>query len=180
MALTLSLTSVQVLTALQAFLMTVTGLPMEQIIDAQDNRVPMPKGTFISMTSLLESELSVPSSTFTKTGTTEAVNSRLMWICQLDCYDDDSAQDLATAIKAVIRTPYCVDQFKLSGFDMAPLYATDPRNTNMLNGENQFNDRWTFEFHAQINPVIQTPMQSANKLEIGLVEVETTFPSGDA
>jgi hypothetical protein len=172
---TLSITEEALLTALRGFL-----LPLFQgeVIQGQGNQAAMPKGQFIVMTPMLMVDLSVPVSTFS--GQTAVFQSRKKWSVQLDCYDDaGAAHDLATVISTMIRTPYAVDQFAAFGLDMAPLYASDPRNTNMINGESQYQDRWTFEFIGQFNPSLQVTQDAATQLVIGLHEIDTTFPPGN-
>ncbi len=49
----------------------------------------------------------------------------------------------------------------------------------MINGEQQYESRWTFDFVAQFNPVIAVPEQYADQLQINLAEIDATFPPED-
>src|SRR6185437_8444727 len=53
-----------------------------------------------------------------------------------------------------------------SGVDMQPLYAEEPRNLTMINAENQYEPRWSFDFIAQFNPVVSTPLDFAVALTV--------------
>jgi hypothetical protein len=94
---------------------------------------------------------------------------------QIDCYGPTSG-DRATVISTLLRDEYACDQFAASGVDMQPLYASDAKQMPLIDGEQQYEERWTFEAVLQFNPVITTPQQSANALTIDLIEVDRTYP----
>lgn len=175
---TISITKSQLQTALCTFLLGILGSGW-QVIEAQDNRVAMPTGNFVTMTSLLTPMISTPKEVWTPGTVNPGIESNLTssrWRCQLDFYGP-GAQDAATIVSRLIRTEYACDQFTASGVDMQPLYADEPRNTAMINAEQQYEERWTFDFHAQFNPVVSTPLDFASTLTAELVEVDTTYPA---
>lgn len=177
MSVTVSITKAQLQTALRAFLLGITGNGW-QVIEGQDNRVAMPTGTFITMTSMLTPMLSTSKSTWVDPGSNPGTENNLtssQWRCQLDFYGD-GAGDMALTVSRLVRTEYACDQFATSGVDMQPLYAEEPRNTTLINAEQQYEERWTLDFLAQFNPVVSTPLDFAATLTAGLVEVDTTFP----
>ena len=59
---------------------------------------------------------------------------------------------------------------------MQPLYASDPKQTTLINAEQQYNNRWTMDFFAQFNPVVQVPQDFAAALQVDLAEVDEHFP----
>lgn len=175
--LAISITQSQLQTALRSFLTGLLGSSW-QVIEGQDNRAPMPTGNFVVMTSLVAGYIATPQESWSAGSANPGVDSvqvSSQWRCQLDFYGT-GAQDAATAISRLIRTEYACDQFAASGIDMQPLYAEEPRNLTMINAEAQYEPRWQFDFIAQFNPVVSTPLDFATSLKAGIVEVDTTYP----
>jgi len=173
----ISITNSQLQTALRSFLLGLLGTGW-QVIEGQDNRAPMPLGNFVVMTSLTAGYIATPEESWVPGSSNPGVDNvrtSSQWPCQLDFYGP-GAQDAATAVSRVIRTEYACDQFTASGVDMQPLYAEEPKNLTMINAENQYEPRWSFDFIAQFNPVVSTPLDFADSLTVELAEVDTVFP----
>lgn len=173
MTATISITESALMIALRTFLLTVYA---GEVIQSQTNRAAMPTGNFCTMTPLFLTPLSMSHSAYTDPGTnpgTEANQRSTEWRVQLDFYGD-SAADSAATVAALVRTPYACEQLATSG--MQPLYAGDPKQTTLINAEQQFNSRWTLDFIAQFNPVVQTPLDFADQLDVGLIDIDVTYP----
>ena len=84
---------------------------------------------------------------------------------QLDVHGPLSG-DNAQVISTLIRDAYGVDQFATSGFDVTPLYATDPKQLPFLNGEEQIETRYSLDVVLQCNPVVTIPQQYGNALSL--------------
>ncbi|WP_281083906.1 phage neck terminator protein [Klebsiella quasivariicola] len=176
------ITETDLLTALRGFLIAVAGDTYE-VIKGQDNQVATPIGRFIVMTSMLTPELNKPYSTFTDNGANAAgeehTHQAREWICQIDVYGDQAAA-MATAIATMTRSSWGARKFseltKKSGFTISPLYADVPHQTTMINGERQYEARWTVDLHLQFNQVISTDMQFADQLYVNPVSVDAEFP----
>lgn len=172
-AATISVTESALLLALRAFLI---GIYAGEVIKSQDNRVPMPTGSFCTMTPLFLTGLSTYRPTYTDPGSnpgTQAIERGTQWRVQLDFYGDDAA-DSAAIVAQLVRTPYACEQLAASG--MQPLYASEPKQNPLINAEQQYNNRWTVDFFAQFNPVVQVPQDFAAALQIDLVEIDEHFP----
>ncbi|HDL6968283.1 TPA: hypothetical protein PXM11_003754 [Yersinia enterocolitica] len=165
-------------TALRGFLLSLIS---GEIVVSQENLVSTPLGEFCTMTSLGITRLSTNRKTYHDTGNpvggTSSDISSAKWRCQLDFYGD-SAHDNANIISTMMRSDYACEKLKASGIEMQPLYADEPHNTTMINGEQQYESRWTMDAHFQFNPVITTPMEFADELNIGLVEIDAKYPPG--
>lgn len=172
MTLSISITDENLLTALRGFLLSALG---GEVVQGQANRVAMPAGDFIEMTPMLLSSLSTTRSSYDPSTSVQSFANPTKWTCQLDFYGASAANNAATFL-AVIRSSYACEQFAASGLDFQPLYAGDPRNTTLITGEQQYEGRYTVDFIAQFNPVVQTPQDFANQLAIGLVDVDVVFP----
>ena len=178
----ITITEQQLYLALWTFLkdLALPGLASDgtSVVQGQDNRVSQLTGNYIVMQSLYMPILSTNKTRWTPGSANPGIegNARSQeWVCQLDVYGEN-ASDIAAIISLVTKTPYAADRFATYGVDMEPLYATEPRQTTMINGEQQYESRYTLEFHAQYNPVVTTPLDFATQLRIGLAEVDTKFP----
>lgn len=172
MTLSISITSDSLLAALRTFLLDAFA---GEVVQGQANRVAMPAGGFIEMTSMLLTSLSTTRSSYNPFSAVQSFANPTKWTCQLDFYGDASADQAATFL-AVIRSDYACQQFAASGLDFQPLYASDPRNTTLITGEQQYEGRYTVDLVAQFNPVVQTSQDFATQLGIGLVDVDVVFP----
>lgn len=172
MTLAINITDDALMTALGNFLVAAF---IAQVVQGQVNRVAMPTGDFIQMTPMMLSDLSMAHSSYAPGAGTQSIANPTKWTCQLDFYGPNSANNVAT-FKAVIRTSYAYDLFASSGLDFQPLYAGDARNTALINGEQQFENRYTLDFVAQFNPIVTVPQQFADTLDVVLKEVDAVFP----
>lgn len=179
MSFTTSITKDDLMTALGVFLRAIVPSTF-QVVELQFNKVPLPVDPFIGVTSMLMSKLSTPRSAYEPGGSNPgdmATVTSTEWRVQLDVCGE-GAQDAALLISNTVFTEWAAEQFKASGVDMQPLYATEPKNGTFINSEDQYEERWIFEFVAQFNPVIRTPQDFATQLTAELVEVDTTYPPG--
>lgn len=172
-------TEEDLLTALRGFLLPIVG---GEVVQSQENGVDMPPPPFTTMTTLRITGLSTNKQTWADTGdsSTSAIkNSRSsQWTVQIDVYGD-GAMDRANNAASLTRTSYGCDQFAAAAVDIQPLYAGEPHQTSMITGEQQYEQRWTFDFVAQFNPIITVSEQYADQLNINLAEVAATFPPED-
>lgn len=204
MTATLSLTETQVLTALRAFLVDVLPVGVE-VVRGQDNRVSEPVSPdFVVMTPGARVRLSTNIETFAPVyayvapfGTGGAVQfvgrhgpvvgmsinatsakasaTPTQVTMQLD-FHGPSASDNSQVVQGLFRDPYACDFFTATGLPIQPLYCNDAMQTAFLNGEEQYEDRWTLDVVLQTVPVTATLQQFADRLRIGLVNVDAAYP----
>lgn len=173
MTTTISITKAQVVTAVGQFLQSVLPAGTE-VIRTQGNGVPMPKGAFVAMTFSASRRLSTNVAAYTSGAPgSKAVQMLTEFPIQLDFYGPQ-AGDWANIIQSLWR-----DDFAISNFPdgICPLHADDPIQIPLTTGEQTWLERWTLSASLQINPVVTVSQQSATALEIGLVEVDTTYPA---
>ena len=53
-----------------------------------------------------------------------------------------------------------------SGFDIAPLFASEPRQVPFLNEAQQVETRWSVDLVMQVNPLVTVPQDFAQSLDI--------------
>lgn len=172
MSATLSVTESQLFTALRTFLLDSLGGGVE-VIQTQNNRVPMPKGPFVAMTPIRIDGLSASVTGYTATSRTDTRTTQ--WQVQLDFYGSQAAMQAAT-VAQLWRTSWAAEQ--LASGPLQPLYPGEPLQTTMVNGEMQWESRWTLDLFAQFNPITTVSQQTATALTIGLAEIDTEFPPG--
>lgn len=153
----------------------ITGLIGCEVVRGLQNGVPMPKRPFISMTELFQNRLSTNVSAYNDPVTQVGARSTMQptqYTIQVDCYGPDSG-DWATILTTMFRDPYGCDQL---GPDVSPLYADDPRQAPLINGEENYERRWVITAVMQYNPVVSIPQQFAGALEAGIINVDATYP----
>ncbi len=94
---------------------------------------------------------------------------------QLDVHGEDSA-DLAHILTTAFRDEYGVQAFEDSGFDVVPLYTSDPRQIPFTNEEQQIESRWVVDAVMECNPIVTVPQQFADALVLGIINVDVEFP----
>lgn len=153
--------------------------PDADVGQSQQNQKPMPKGGFITMTPLFITDLSTNSSTYEYDGVSEFGREDLRrvdeWQCQLDFYGEQ-AQNYATIFSRVARSEFACTWFRENANVLVPLYSGPPRQTTMINGESQYESRWTLEFHANPLIVVGVPLQFMTGADVISQPVDVRFP----
>lgn len=183
MSATLSLTQTQEFTALRSFLLSVLPAGVE-VIRGQGNRVPEPKGAdFITMTAILRDRLETNISAWTDgafatppvPGTrTDLQPTRLT--VQLDIHGPNSA-DNTQIITTLFRSEVATTQFATSGVDVTPLYTSEPRQFNFVDGEQQSEQRWSIDAVMQVNPTVTTTQDFADQIHATIISVDAAYPA---
>jgi hypothetical protein len=166
---TLSLTESQALAALRAFLLS--ALPEGTEVTVRDNRVPEPIGTdFGVMTPTLRERLSTNVLTYRDRypdapGEKDVLQATKLTV-QLDVHGPASA-DSTQIIDTLWRDATACDALAASGLDLAPLYASEPRQIPFVNGEQRVETHWSVDLVMQVSQVVTVPQDFAAALEIG-------------
>lgn len=173
---TISLADSDVFTSLRAFLLVCIPSGME-VVKGQDNGVPMPAGNFCTMTPKSNGRIETNTVTYTDPVSTIGTSNNKTaseFVVQLDFYGSNSANN-AKIVETLARSEFAYSQFTNIG--IKPLYAEDPIQIPLINGEEQYEQRWKMDFHMQYNPVVTTPQDFAGTLAISTVSVERAYPA---
>lgn len=166
MTATLDLTETDIFTALRAYLLSVLPDGVE-ILRSQANQAPEPASPdFVMMTPTWRVRLGTNVDTWDTTNDAPATLQLMQATeirIQLDVYGPASA-DNAHLITTTFRDEFAVDAFAASGFDVTPLYHTEPSQKPFINGEAQYENRWVLDVVLQANPVVTVPQDFANKI----------------
>jgi hypothetical protein len=150
-----------IFTALRAILLTIVPSGTE-VVQGQDNRVPAPTSTnYVVMTDANRTRLSTNTEDWDRVGTNPTVVTTSMAAgidIDLDVHGPASA-DIAVAIAQTWRSAYAV-QFKAEGgYAITPQYASEPRQSVFINGEDQYERRWIVTVTAQAASSLDVPAQ---------------------
>jgi hypothetical protein len=175
---TLSITESQLYATLRSFLLTCVPAGVE-VVRGQDNRVAEPEGSdFIVMIPIMRSRIETNTTTYSDgypngPGTRADLQPTMVTV-QLDVHGPNSA-DNSEVISTLFRSEVATSAFAASGYDIAPLYASDPRQLAFGNGEQQVEDRYVVDAVMQANMIVTTPQQFAGALKIGQTNVTATY-----
>lgn len=146
-----------IMTALRSFLIGVLPDGTE-VVAGQANRVPEPASSdFVVMTPTGRMQLSTTRHNYNPLAQTNVVGRSNSITVQLDVYGPNST-DNAQVIATLFRDQYGCDAL---GPNVQPLYCDDGRQMPLVNGEFQYQDRWTLNATLQANPAITIPQDSA-------------------
>lgn len=173
----------ETIAALRAFLLSVLPVGVEVVL-GQDNRVPEPVGAdFVVMTIVGRGRLATNVVTYSDGGPGLAQERHALQptqvTVQLDVHGPESS-NTTQIISTLFRDGYGCDNFAASGFDVQPLFCSDPRQVPFLNEHQQIESRWSIDAVMQANPVVTVPQDFAADLRfspVGAVkEVDAEFP----
>ncbi|CND00628.1 phage neck terminator protein [Yersinia enterocolitica] len=146
-----------------------------RVQQAQVDRVPMPKGEFCIMTPLKPKRLSTTREINQDTGSPSTSAMGYTEVRQLDIQVDiygPNAADRAVMLETVFTSDYAYQKIKDIDSRLAPLYSSDAFNSAMINGENQYQDRWTLTLTVQPHITVSFPQDYFDKAEITTQQVD--------
>ena len=170
MSVILDINDQDVFTAMRTFLKSFIPTTV-QIVQAQDNKVPMPKGGFVTMNNTGMNRLSFNVDTYNSALQQKSILTPTRYVVQLDFYGPLS-QIWAMETQALFRDEYATDLFPAN---IQPLYADDPVQLPLIDGEQQYEQRWKLEGNLQYNPTLTTSQQSMLDVVVGLAPIDQTF-----
>ena len=170
MSVTIDIIDQDVFASLVTFFKTFIPSNVE-IIQAQENLVAMPKGGFIAMNNTGMERLSFNVDTYNSALQEKIILTPTKYAMQLDFYGPDS-QIWAMETVALFRDEYATDLFPAN---IQPLYADDPVQLPLIDGEQQYEQRWKLEATLQYNPILTTSQQSMLDVIVGLAPIDQTF-----
>jgi hypothetical protein len=95
---------------------------------------------------------------------------------QLDIHGPSSA-DNTKVIEGLFRSEYSVDVMGVLNTSVTPLYCDEARQIGFVNAEQQWEFRWVMDAYMQISPVISTPQQFLDAIDITLEPVDIIYPA---
>lgn len=154
--------------AVRAFVLSL--IPGIEVIQGLGNGVPMPAGQFIALTASTQRRLRTNQSTYDSGTGTRAVEQGTEYSIQVDCYGPQSS-DHATKISTMLRDPYGCNV--LEPYGCQPLYTSDPGQSALVNGEENYEQRWMLTAVLQFNPVITVAQEFADGAHVAFTNADT-------
>jgi hypothetical protein len=170
MSATIDITDQDVFKALKAFLSSFLPIGTE-VVQAQDNRVSMPKGGFVAMNNVSFERLSFNVDNYDSINQGKTILTPTKYDIQLDFYGDDSPT-WAFQTQALFRDAYATEMFPSN---IQPLYADNPIQIPLIDGESQYEQRWKLVASLQYNPILSTTQQSMLSVDVELAAIDQTF-----
>lgn len=155
--------------ALLPFIVGVTGLPATSVVQGIQNRASMPPPGFILVQTITRHRLRTNVHTYSTHSTvlTQAIEEGVELGVQIDCYGPQS-EDWATMLSTLLRDNVGCTALAPT---TQPLYADDARMVPLVDGEEQYEERWSVDAHFQYDPVTTAAQQYADALAITLINV---------
>lgn len=170
MSVEINLTDQDVFRALVVFFRSFLPAGTE-VVQAQDNRVPMPKGGFVTMNNTSMERLSFNVDNYDAINQGKSILTPTKYGVQLDFYGPNS-QTWAVQTMSLFRDEYATELFPAN---IQPLYADDPMQIPLIDGESQYEQRWKLVATLQYNPTLTTAQQSMLGIVIDLAPIDQTF-----
>jgi hypothetical protein len=173
-----SITTDQLYTAVGTFIQTVLGVdPATSVTVAvtrgQINRVSMPNTAFVNMWLADNDPLRTNVDTWQQSAQTQTTETGTRVKMRVDFYGPLS-NDWQKAVTALWRDYYGAAQLAPV---CAPLYYGNAVHATLIDGEEQYEDRWIVDLFLQYNPQFVVSQQTANPpLKITVVNVEQKYP----
>lgn len=149
----------------RAFILTL--FPAVEVIRGLQNNTPMPTGGFIALTPIGQARLGTNESRYNGVGS-KFLTRHTQYDVQFDFYGPDSS-DWATTVETAFRDQYGCDTL---GPVIAPLYCGNAQQAPLIDGEENYEERWIISASVQFNPEVELPQQYADILNINLFKVD--------
>ena len=159
-----SITDNDVFTALRSFLLLILPSGTE-VMQAQDNNVPMPVSGFVTMNNVNKKRLATNVHEYRRTVAPDGFRDVLtptQYTIQLDFYGESSG-DWAAVAQMMLRDEYATSNFPDG---IKPLYADDPIQMPLIDGEMNYTQRWKLQAVLQYNPTVSMAQQFASQINV--------------
>lgn len=173
----LSPADTEIFTAVRGYLIGIVGDCVE-VIQGQVNRVAEPAcDDFVMFTPRMITRLSTSSvswNTLSPNPVTKLSRHSSQVTVQLDIHGPASF-NTAQTIAALSRDEYATEA--LENTVIEPLFVTDPRQAPFMNGENQYENRWTMDLALQICATVSTSQDFMVTVDVDIQPPVDTLPA---
>lgn len=161
-----------VMTGLRAFFLALfPDLDPKNVVQGQQNNVPMPEGPdFILFIPSARGQLSTSIRDYDPTNGLRITSRSTQVDVQVNFYGPSST-DFAQVFSTMFRDLYGCDFLK--PYNIQPLWSDDGRQMPLVDGEQQYEARWLVRTLLQVNPAVSTSQDFTDNVTIKLVEADT-------
>lgn len=179
MAYTLDRNDSAVFQVLGDFITSTLGGAVQSVVRGPVNRVASPSQyPYIVMSPVLKEEITRPQVTISDPATqpqTAATTMSTRYQIQVDAFGP-TAGDLVQVLYAVMESGDAFDFFNAQATTgVYPLYAGAPQQAPFVDGEQQYEVRWTMDVSLQYNPTLTSSVQTASTVTANIINVEATY-----
>lgn len=96
------------------------------------------------------------------------------FVVQVDVYGPNSGQNVKT-IEGLFFSSVATDFFDAQGYPVQALHGSEARQIAFVDGESQYEERYTIDLNLEIDPVLGTPMQFADQVQITVIEAAVNY-----
>lgn len=184
MSATVDLTLDDLYTVVGTFVQTALGMQgsppaLVPIIVGNPNRVPAPPVTttgapvigYVVMQGFRAGRVRTNQDTYDTVNQVQVIEKGTKVRIQFDFYGPVS-ENWATIIEALWRDYYGCDQLKPT---CQPLYSDEAMQMALVDGEQQYEERWTMDAYLQYNPSVTFTQQSATALAVTVINVDERY-----
>lgn len=101
------------------------------------------------------------------------------WTVQLDVHGPNSGNNVKI-IEGLFRSDYGTETIgEPNEWQVVPLYCDEARQVPFVNDQQQYEYRWSMDAVMQINPIIGTPAQFFDQIEVQTIEADPSYVEGD-
>ncbi len=111
----------------------------------------------------------------TITGGTANLEQKVRITIQCDVHGPNGS-DNAFAISIAMWDAIADRFFNSAVTGVSPLYSDDPKQMPFLNGEQQYENRWSVDIHVQTNQTVFFSQQFASAVDVDVINVSATYP----
>lgn len=147
-----------------------------EVIRVPNNRVPTPKGDYVSLQILFQNRLATNVTTYDDPAPTPGGERIAQQSTRLDVQADfygALAAEWAVMFSTLFRSEFGCDALAP---ECQPLHADEARQIPNVTGEEQLLERHCVTATLQWNPTTSTPEQFADTLAADLINVDATYP----
>jgi hypothetical protein len=134
-----------------------------QILKSNQNLTSTPQGTYAVVQPSVKVRLDQGDRDYDPVALLQNVTRHTQYSYQVDCYGP-SAPDWADIISSAWRSMWACDQLNGNGADapttkaaIQPLYADEPQQLTIVNGEFEYEQRFMVKLYLQANQVVGLP-----------------------
>ena len=171
MAVTIDIIDQDIFSSMRTFLLSFLPANTE-VVQAQDNRVAMPKQGFVTMNNVGMDRISFNIDNYQAIDQGKTILTPFRYSLQLDFYGEYAQNWCAEAV-SLFRDEYATEIFPSN---IQPLYADDPMQIPLIDGEAQYEQRWKLVTSLQYNPILSLTQQSMVAVVIEIAPIDQTFP----
>lgn len=166
----LAFTQDDVYTALGNLIVAVIGCP---VVSGLDNNVPAPAEPYALMSPLSQTRLKTNETS--SQSATQTLSTAIQEGVQVDFYGP-KAGDWAAIFESVWRDTYACDYFAENyGSVIQPLYNDAVMQMPLVNGEEQYEQRFFVRAFMQYNAAVTLPQQYFTSVDLTVVDVDATI-----